>query len=148
MSQTIVVGLDLSEGSVSALRHVIALTSEVETEIHVVRCIEEETEETVEDAQRVEQMTAARDEVDQLLKDVTSTPSTISTHVLFSVSPAAELCQLSEKVAADLVVVGAGGAGGSNCAFAVGPVAEGVLRGAGRPVLVFRAPKVATATQD
>lgn len=148
MGQTIVVGLDLSQGSISALRHIIALTGEVETDIHVVRCIEERTDETIEDAQRVEQMNAAREEVEQLVKELTSTSSAISTHVLFSVSPAAELCQLSEKVTADLVVVGAGGTGGSNCAFAVGPVAEGVLRGAGRPVLVFRSPKAPNAMQE
>jgi nucleotide-binding universal stress UspA family protein len=148
MGQTIVVGLDLSQGSNAALRHIIDLTGQVETDIHVVRCIEEQTDETVEDAQRVEQMNTAREEIEQLVRELTSTSAAISTHVLFSVSPATELCQLSEKVTADLVVVGAGGTGGSNCAFTVGPVAEGVLRGAGRPVLVFRSPRAANATPE
>lgn len=141
MPQTLVVGLDLSEVSIAALHFALNLTRGTETDVHVIRCIEEDTDASVEEPpQQLERTNAARGQVDELVRTVCPPSASVSTHVLFSTSPAAEICQLSEKVNADLVVVGAGGRGGANCSFAVGSCAEGVLQGAGRSVMVVRSP--------
>ncbi len=141
MPQTLVVGLDLSEASITALHYALSLTRGIETEVHVIRCIEEEKDSAVEEPPRqLERINAAREQVDQIVRVGCPPSATVSTHIIFSVSPAAEICQLGDKVNADLVVVGAGGDGGANCSFAVGSCAEGVLRGAGRSVLVVRTP--------
>lgn len=146
MEHTVVIGLDLSEGSILALRYAFDLTRGTDAKIHVVRCIEEETEDTVEEPPgRLDDANSARSNIDRIVGEVSAEPSTVSTHVVFSVSPATEICRLSDKINADLIVVGASGRDGSDCGFALGSCAEGVLRGAGRPVLVVRKPNTPTA---
>lgn len=147
MPQTLVVGLDLSEVSIAALNFALNLTRGIDTDVHVIRCIEEDTEASVEEPpQQLERTNVAREQVAEVVRAACPPTASVSVHVLFSTSPAAEICQLSEKVNADLVVVGAGGRGGANCSFAVGSCAEGVLRGAGRAVMVVRTPTSAVST--
>lgn len=142
MEHTVVIGVDLSEDSILALRYAFDLTRGTSAKMHVVRCIEEETEDDVEEPpERLDQANAARHSVDRIVGEVSSDPATVSTHVVFNVSPAAEICRLSDKINADLIVVGAAGRDGADCGLALGSCAEGVLRGAGRPVLVVRKPK-------
>lgn len=143
MEHTVVIGVDLSEGSIFALRYAFDLTRGTDAKMHVVRCIEEEAPDDVveEPPERLEKANAARTNIDRIVGEASSDPTTVSTHVVFSVSPATELCRISDKINADLIVVGAAGRDGSDCGFALGSCAEKVLQGAGRPVLIVRKPR-------
>lgn len=143
MKRTIVIGLDQADASRWALEFALDLFARGEATIHVVRCIEEHDAGTRESPHRLERTNVERKSLERLLHRTHSDDGDVSIHVLFGPSPASLLCEVSERVNADLVVVGAHNAGDS-CAFLVGSCAEGVLRGAGRPVLVVRKPKAVT----
>jgi nucleotide-binding universal stress UspA family protein len=87
-----------------------------------------------------ERVVAARDELTKLIpKDGAGVGASTSIHVLEASDPEKAICQAAERLGADVICLGTHGRSGVSRAL-LGSVAQAVLTGTRRPVLLARAP--------
>jgi nucleotide-binding universal stress UspA family protein len=87
-----------------------------------------------------ERVVAARDELAKLIpKDGAGVSASTSIHVLEASDPEKAICQAAERLGADVICLGTHGRSGVSRAV-LGSVAQAVLAGTRRPVLLARAP--------
>lgn len=87
-----------------------------------------------------ERVVAARDELAKLIpRDGAGVGASTSIHVLEASDPQTAICQAAERLGADVICLGTHGRSGVFRAV-LGSVAQAVLAGTRRPVLLARAP--------
>jgi nucleotide-binding universal stress UspA family protein len=142
----ILLPLDGSECSKSAMRYAFAVAKRYGAEVHALYVVNEAVLWALEGQGRQEEARGAErsfeEEGRRILSEASEVGSRLGMKVVAHMGkgiPFNEIVRASRSIGADLVVMGTRGSGGSHSLM--GSTAEGVIRYSGIPVLVVPCPK-------
>jgi nucleotide-binding universal stress UspA family protein len=135
----VLVGIDFFALSKEILTHAAGLALSADSELHVIHVLPDDDVEAVHGERAIGVVNLAADAHSKLAKLAADLPASV-TRVFFHLAAGhvdVEVAQLASDIGADLIVVGTHGSSGSD-RLRAGSVAEGLLRLAPCPLLVYR----------
>ncbi|WP_435316829.1 universal stress protein [Haloarchaeobius sp. TZWSO28] len=137
MFDTVVIATDGSESVRRAVTVGLDLAERFEATVHALYVVDASEVESSPESVRDEFRAALEESGEEALETVTAETDAEVVTAVREGRPAAEICEYTREVDADLVATGTRGRHGEN-RFLIGSVAERVVRTCDRPVLTVR----------